>query len=314
MTTISLLTDPGLTDSKLHIITPTPDDYWLRGPYGILGDHARWAMLTDGIGMMHQMDTHIVPSDIRGGWLMCNDIESAVIQAKKRTQGTQTRTRYTLTLDTRNEEYGCDETDLLLCAIGPVPNLIREPGIISMDEQPSLAEMQSLTCSWWESLFSSKTGQRCKPGYDMSILMGSIYVKNTETGQVLQYEVVTYDSRDMRFNASLFVNTGTFVGIADSVHVYREIPYLDKGESRVVSVDLLPRLRAFLTAGSARSMIAWQPSYKSPTVTRALTIAAPQFDPDLAHWKVLMASWGPFVNGSARVVSQLENIQLKAEV
>lgn len=298
----SLLTDPGLTDNKLYVITPTPGDYWLRGPYGLEGDHARWSILTDGIDV--QMDTYLTTEAPSGRWQMRNPPQTANI--KMRRYGN--KTRYTLTLDTRSETYGCGETDFLLCAITRIPGLIREPGIIPMDEQPSLAEMHSLTATWSEALADFIQGQRCQAGYDMAIMMFSIYLKDTVSDQTFQYEVVTYDSRDMRFNASVYANTGAFVGIADSCDYYG-LPYLGLDYPRVVTIDVLPRLRELIRGAETRSFTGYSPSYKSPGATRAL-IDPPVFNPDLARWKVLMASWGPFNNGSARIVSRLEGIEL----
>lgn len=303
---ISLLQDPRLEDNKIYIATPTPGDYYLRGPYGIKGDTARWAVLTDGIGLDHQMHCYVnVKSKREGHWSLSNNIKSATIDVAAINGGSV----YSLTLNTTNSRYyGCDETDLLLMAITPIPGLVREPGIVPMDEQPSLAEMDTLTASWEEGLIQFTQGQRCQAGYDMSIVMFSIYLKDTVSDQTFQYEVVTYDSRDMRFNASVYANTGAFVGIADSCDYYA-FPYLVPDRPRVITIDVLPRLRQLIQASQSRSLVAWSPSYKSPGATRSL-VAPPILNPDLTRWKVLMASWGPFNNGSARIVSTLEGIEL----
>lgn len=306
---ISLLQDPRLEDNKIYIATPTPGDYYLRGPYGIKGDTARWAVLTDGIGLDHQMHCYVnVKSKREGHWSLSNNIKSATIDVAAMNGGSV----YSLTLNTTNSRYyGCDETDLLLMAITPIPGLVREPGIIPMDEQPSLADMQGLIMAWTERLHSTITLKRCDPGMDVAILMGSIYLKNQITNQTLQYEIVTYDSRDMRFNASLFANTGEFVGIADSLHVYGG-QYVPPGSVHRVSIDVLSRLRTFIRS-NAQSMTTWEPSLKTwkHGQDRGL-IPPPQFDPNLSHWKVLMASWGPFTNGSAAISVTLDDIQLVA--
>lgn len=314
MAQISLLTDPGLTDNAIYVVTPTPKAYRLLGPYGGLNrPNSRWALLTDGLGRMRYYISRIRPRE--SGWAL-RDLPGDVKVRSYVRNGAQV---YEFELDTRSKKFyeGCGEFDLLLLAVTPLDDVfIAEPGLIPMEQQPSLADMKSLTMRYTEAVWGRKYVARCQPGYDCSLMMCSAYVKCETTDQVLQYEVITGDSRDMVFNASVFADTGDFIGIADSSTLYG-VPYLTDQASaigpRTVTFDLLPRLRSFINPEQAQSLVQYQPSYKMPGVRYFAKLPTIK-DPDLSKWKVLMASWGPFTNGAAVVQYQLSDIHLEAEV
>ena len=287
---LSLLTDPGFRANKIRIIRPIEaGPYTLSTPYGELGDRVPWALLTDGITVGNQIRPHhnTLGNAHDGYWRVRNNINSVEV-LMHREEGEKSRIQ--ITCDTRNNAvYGCGEVDALLCAITPIAGLIDDPGMIAMDTQPSLADMASLTITWREMITQVKVGRKrpaCPPGYNCALTFASIYVKDVETNQTLQYEYVTSDSRNMRFSNSEFAYVPhQFLGIADSAEAYTSVSRIPVTRF----IDILPRLREIITSNEK------------------------MLSPRLDTKKILMASWGPFNNGSARVVVSLDSMDILVE-
>lgn len=287
----SYLTDPMVTDNKAYIITPAETgNYVLTGPVGEVGS-ARWAFLTDGIRAAYQIppitETLGVPGD--GVWRARNEILSGIIEAVP----VGTRTRYTLTLNTFNDGvYACDEVNLFLCAVSPLPDVtVNEPGIIPFTEQEPLGSMSNLVLRWTQGVITASQGSRCGNGLDVAISFISIYFKNTANNQTLQYQIYTYDSRNYQPSGTWFNSTGPFFGVADSIHQYGG-SYLGIGQAAAAfETQILARVSALMSA-----------------------CPNPALDDDLGNWKITLLSAGPFTNGEASITSTIEQIFLEVRL
>lgn len=283
----SYLTDPGLTDNKSYVIRPVEaGPYILTGPVGELGQ-ARWAWLTDGIDPAHQIspatNTLGVPND--GTWTTQNDILSGIVEASI-VGGTMV---YTLTINTFDDAvYHCGEVDLLLCAVGPLPDVIvNEPGLIGFDQQHFISDMDRLTLTWTQGVQRASHGNRCGGGADVAITMVSVYFKNVITDESLQYQIYTSDTRGFHPDGSWFNDDGPFYGVADNITRYGK-PYVTVGGAdQSFTADILDRVIELMA-----------------------TCPNPAIDENPAHWKVLMYSLGPFVNGEADIRSTISRINM----
>lgn len=288
---LSLLTDPGFTDNRLFIVTPTPGNYRLQGPYGEMPTSTRWPVLTDGLLLSNQFRTSIntLGSARDGAWRIRTDDVSGQVEMD-RVKG---RSIATLTQNTLKTPAYTGEVDLWLMAIAPVPGLIEQPGVIDFDSQPSIAEMHSLRFSWRESLLARESKPRVGPWGDCALMMSSVYAKNTQTGQTLQYELVTSDNRAFYPYGFWYANPpeGGFLGVADNAETVYAFPYCQIGQERDVDFDILSRLR-----GSIENC------------------PNPNVDRNLKNWQILMATWGTFTNGAAKIVTRWSNMRLDCDV
>lgn len=287
----SVLTDPEFADNKLWIVTPTPGDYRLLGPYGERLTPARWSVLTDGLSLANQFRTSI--NTLRhardGHWrIRTDDVSGQIEMSRQRARSVATLTQNTLT----HPEYS-GEVDLWLMAIAHVPELICEPGIIPISDQPSLKQMTHLWFSWREQLLARKIEDRVGPWGDCALTMASVYAQNQATRQVIQYEVTTSDNRAFYPVGFWYKNLpeGSFLGVADNSATVYGVPFCQVGEGwRSLTFDILPRFRQFI-----------------------LSAPNPLVDKDPAHWKIYMATWGTFTNGAARIVSRWRSFNLEYE-
>lgn len=289
---LSLLTDPGFTDNRLYVVTPTPGNYQLLGPYGEQQTRARWSVLTDGLLPTNQFRTIInnLGYSVRDGrWRIRTDDVSGQIEMDR----VERRSIATLTQNTLKTAAYTGEVDLWLMAITHIPGLVSQPGIIDFGEQPTIADMRALWFSWHEALIARESKPRVGPWGDCALMMCSVYAKNVKTGQTLQYEVVTGDNRAFYPYGFWFANLpdGAFMGIADSAEPVYAFPYCQVGEERDVHFDILSRLR-----GSIENC------------------PNPNVDRELKNWKILMATWGTFTHGAARIVSRWSNMRLECEI
>lgn len=329
MREISILADRGMADNGFYVATPTPGDYKLKGPYGEMGNTRRWILLNDGIDPENHLLDEI--NNLRkpfvdwrndGHWRIRNVGTSVQVTATRKRGGTE----YEIVQDTRRGGYGCGESDALLLAIAPFvlgdgtsssrvrgnrqrkaeriwetrPEDLRstrdydyivEPGIISFENQPPISEFSSLEFSWRESLDDVKIGRRCELGQDCAFFSTSVYVRNMKTGQVLQYQVITFNSWGYYFNRHEYARTpqSDFIGISDDVETVYGMRYLQVGQSRKLVLDYLPRLKLILSN------------------TRGI-------QGSLSDWKILMIWVGSYVNGAARIVSRVSDVNLIATV
>lgn len=287
----SVLTDPEFTDNKLYIVTPTPGEYRLLGPYGETATQARWSVLTDGLLLSNQFRTSIntLGYGHDGSWrIRTGDVSGQVEMRRRNGHSVATLTQNTL----KTDAY-IGEVDLWLMAIAPLPELIPQPGIIDFDKQPSLAEMRALRFGWRERLIARESKPRVGPWGDCALMMSSVYVKNTQTGQTLQYEVVTSDNRAFYPYGFWYADLpeAVFVGMADNSETVYGLPYCQIGQERDVDFDILPRLRGSIEG-----------------------CPNPAIDRDLANWKILMATWGTFTNGAAHITSRWSHLNLEYDV
>ncbi len=287
-TTKSVLTDPGMKDNQLYMITPAEaGSYVLYGPIGETGSRGRWTILQDGIGNNITMprSTDTLESPLDGVWQIINSIGSGGVRMEA---GNKLR----LTLDTTDSaHYACGEIDLMAMAVGTLPDVVVEqPGVIELPDQVPIGGMTSLRMKFTQEVVSASQGTRCPGMENVAIMIGAVYFRNEVTDQTIQYQVYTYDTRGFKPHGSWFANlaSGAFLGVSDNIVTdYGGSYMVAGGPEQTYDIDILPRVKEMISQAPNSNV-----------------------DKDLNHWKVIIYQFGPFTNGAATIDSLNSKVDL----
>jgi hypothetical protein len=264
-------------------------DLW--GPVGEGASIPSWHIAQWGIRQELPTQTDCLDDCTNGIWQIQND-DAAVRVFMSPTQGRVVE----LAQDSMHPDYGCGEFDLFLepneehvypryqSAFGPLSG------------RPTLAQQTRIVFAIVQEVLSATAGRRCAPYVDLAGVGFAFISLNTAVTprQVLYYQIVTYDSRGLTFDAFWFAAgmTGTGgheFGVSDSVQILGFAPLTPGGGAVGYRMDILPRLRALIAAGP------------------------PGLERDLTKWQLRGMYLGSGTNGAAKIVSRHAQIFLSGD-
>ncbi|HEV8713568.1 MAG TPA: hypothetical protein VGX03_12170, partial [Candidatus Binatia bacterium] len=175
--------------------------------------------------------------------------------------------------DTRSPEIACSQEDNLFAY---------QETHLQGDQNPPLADLGGLLVRFYHQVFMVEQGEGCPAGLSLGSTLAGIKFINA-AGQVLNYQLVTFDSRGEEFEglwwSFIAANGETVYGVNDSVGVYKMDPIVPKNLGKPFSVEVLGRFRGLLA-------------------TNPLGL-----DADPAHWRVAGMYSGSTTNGHAFIQS-----------
>ena len=193
----------------------------------------------------------------------------------------------TLKQDSRADNFGCREFDLLLEPNDSLTYPYFLSGLLPFAYRPFLADSQTLVVKATQEVEEARHGTRCRPlDINLAATVIGLSFLNPVAEQVLFYQLMTYDSRGAHFTGFWFFTGPSEYGVNDSVDVLG-FPSLRVHEGPVAySIDVLPRVQALIANGPE------------------------SLDKDLRNWKLGGLYIGSATNGEAQIVSHHSAIRL----